>query len=116
MAVAIKAEPVPIRVDEDGVLRVGPSRVTLDLVIWAFNEGMSPEEIVRRFDALRLEDVYSVIGYYLRHRDELDAYLKEREKRAEEVIAEVERRLPYAEFKARLRARQQGMPDTSPGG
>ena len=115
MAVAIKTEPVPLKADQDGVLRVRGTRVTLDIVIGTYQEGATPEEIVRRFDALRLEDVYSVIGYYLRHREELDAYLTDREKRAEEVIAEVERRLPYSEFKARLLARSLGTLDTSSG-
>jgi uncharacterized protein (DUF433 family) len=105
MAAAIKKERVPIRVDEDGVLRVGPTRVSLDSVIWYFNQRTSPEEIVRKFDILRLEDVYSVIGYYLRHRDELEAYLAEGEESAQENIAQIEANLPWVEVEARLRAR-----------
>jgi uncharacterized protein (DUF433 family) len=114
MALAITTEAVPIRVDAAGVLRVGHSRVTLDTVVWAFNEGMAPDEIVRRFDALHLDDVYLVIGYYLRHRVEIDAYLQESEKQAHEILAEIERRVPRSHFKARLHANQSVEPDTPP--
>jgi uncharacterized protein (DUF433 family) len=115
MAVAIKTERVPIRVDEGGVLRVGPTRVTLDTVIWYFNQGVSPEEIVRKFDSLRLEDVYLVIGYYLRHREELDAYLEERRREGEANIAKIEAKLPWAEVEARLRGRLKESQNTPPG-
>lgn len=114
MAVAIKTERVPIRVDESGVLRVGPTRVTLDTVIWYFNHGESPEEMVRQFDSLRVEDVYSVIGYYLRHRDELDAYIEERRREGEANIAKIEAKLPWSEVQARLRARLKEPQDTPP--
>src|SRR5438876_11546316 len=101
MAVAIKAEAVPLKADQDGVLRVGGTRVTLDTVICAFEQGVSPEKIVDSYDVLRLEDVYSVIGYYLRHRPELDAYLAERKREGEANIAKIEAGLPWSEVKAR---------------
>jgi hypothetical protein len=34
-----------------------------------------------------LADIYSVIGYYLRRRDEVDAYLQERRHQAQEIRA-----------------------------
>ena len=37
MATAIQAEPVPIKADDNGVLRVGDTRVLLDLPVHAFN-------------------------------------------------------------------------------
>jgi hypothetical protein len=42
-------ETVPLRMDETGrMIYVGKSRVPLDTVIYTYNEGASPEEIVRR--------------------------------------------------------------------
>lgn len=108
MALAFEAEPLPLRADVDGVLRVGDTRVPLDTVIAAFEAGATPEEIVLGYDSLRLEDVYLVLGYYLRHRAEVDAYLMERRRRGEERQAEAETRLPWSEVRARLLARRRG--------
>ncbi len=42
----VTAEIVPLRMDTDGVIRIGDTRVTLDTVISAFLEGATAEEIV----------------------------------------------------------------------
>jgi hypothetical protein len=46
MLLSIKAEPIPLEVNADGVVRVDGSRVTLYAVVDAFNQGATPEEIV----------------------------------------------------------------------
>ena len=43
---------VPLREDPPGVLRVGNSRVLLELVVRAYQRGASPQEIVTMFDTL----------------------------------------------------------------
>jgi uncharacterized protein (DUF433 family) len=108
MATAIQAEPVPLKADDNGVLRVGETRVLLDTVVDAFSAGSTPEEIVLAYDTLRLDDVYLVVGYYLRHRVELDAYLAGRRREADANQAEAEARFPWSEFRARLAARLEG--------
>lgn len=85
MSLQVTAERVPLARDVDGVLRVGTSRVTLDTVVAAFRDGMTPEGIVEQYPSLRLAEVYSVIGYVLKHADEVDAYLRDRRKLAEAV-------------------------------
>jgi uncharacterized protein (DUF433 family) len=64
-----------VRVDEHGVYRVGASRVMLDSVVAAFLQGHSPETIRQQYPALRLEDVYGSIAFYLGHPEEVRAYL-----------------------------------------
>ena len=59
------AEPPPLHEDQDGVVRVGGTRVTLDTVVEAYEEGATPEEIVLQYSSLKLSDVYATIGYYL---------------------------------------------------
>src|SRR5205807_6280432 len=101
----IQAEAPPIREDADGALRVGGSRVLLELVIRAFQDGATPEAIVQRYSTLALPDVYAVITYYLRHRSEIEAYLAQREQKAEEVRQPLERRQgDLSEIRARLLA------------
>jgi len=57
---------------------VSGSRVSLESVIFAFLDGLSPETIVAEcFPILSLEQVYGTITYYLSHRHEVDAYLRQ---------------------------------------
>ena len=114
MALALEAEPLPLAPDPTGVLRVGGTRVTLDTLVGAYNAGAAPEEIVLRYDSLRLDDVYLALGYYLRHRDEVDAYLTERRERAVARQAEAEARLPWRDVRQRLLARR-GQDNAAPG-
>jgi uncharacterized protein (DUF433 family) len=92
MNLPLAAEVPPLRVNEHGVILVGKTRVPLDTVIWEFNHGATPEEIVMRFTTLALADVYSVIAYYLNHQSEIDEYLRSRRERAEQLRQEVESR------------------------
>jgi uncharacterized protein (DUF433 family) len=72
-------EEIPLAKNSHDVYRIGGTRVTLDLVVRAFNRGATAEEIVQKFPSLDLSDVYQVIGYYLKYRTELCEYLKRRE-------------------------------------
>lgn len=57
---------------------VAGSRVALESVIFAFLDGYSPETIAAEcFPVLSLEQVYGAITYYLSHRREVDAYLRQ---------------------------------------
>ncbi len=109
MTIALHADPVPLRVDESGTIRVGSSRVTLDVLLADYRSGLSPEEIVRQLDTLDLADVYAAIAYYHRHRREVDEYLSRREADAEALRRDIEARQPdREELKARLSAQMAG--------
>lgn len=105
MTIAI--DPVPLTIDAYSVVRVGGTRIPLDTVVELFKQGATPEETVARFDSLDLADVYAVIAYYLRHKDEVDAYLQEREQQAEEIREKIEQRFPSKGLRDRLLARRQ---------
>lgn len=63
----------------DGAYWVVGSRVSLDSVVYAFLEGLSPETITTEcFPALSLEQVYGAITFYLAHRTEITNYLQQR--------------------------------------
>jgi uncharacterized protein (DUF433 family) len=102
MTLTIDTEPLPLLVDDDGVVRVGGTRVTLDTIVTAFNEGANAEEIVQQYPSLSLADVYAVIGYYLRRRSEIEAYLQERKIRAMEVRQSNEARYTQRDIRKRL--------------
>jgi len=80
-------DEIPLTKDAHGVYRVGGTRVTLDLIVRAFNHGATAEEIVQKYDSLRLPDVYQVIGYYLKHADELAGYLEDRARQEERLLS-----------------------------
>lgn len=90
----LHAEPPPLRVEQGGAVRVGQSRVSLDLVVEQYENGMTPEDMVRAYDTLALADVHAVIAYYLRHREEVRAYLKRRQEEAEALRATIEAARP----------------------
>ena len=106
MSLVPAVERVPLALDEDGVLRVGGTRVTLDTVVTAFHEGATVEEIVQQYPSLQLADVYAVIGYYLRRQSEVEAYLRKREQEAAQVRRENESRFYPTGVRARLLARR----------
>ena len=85
--------------------------VTLDTVVGAFLQGASAESIADDYPAVSLADVYATIGYYLRHRDQIDEYLRGRERDAEQLKQQIEARPEHQQFRERLlaRARQQGL-------
>lgn len=100
------AETPPIHKDEDGVFRVSGTRVRLETVITAFQSGCTPEEILQKYPSLNLPDIYAVIAYYLRHSEEVEAYLAERRQLAEEAEREIEARFPSAGIRERLLSRR----------
>lgn len=85
MSPVLERDIIPLKEDTTGAIRVGNSRVLLELVIRAFQDGASPESIVQRYPTLSLSDVYLTVGYYLRHRDEIEDYLNRREQLGESV-------------------------------
>jgi uncharacterized protein (DUF433 family) len=108
MNLAIAPETVPIRVNGDGVAIVGDTRVPLATVLGEYNDGATPEQIVENFDTLVLADVYAVIAYYLRHREEVDAHLQAQARLAERMRVEHLRRFPQNSLREKLvqRARE----------
>ncbi len=105
---ALEATLPPLKEDADGVLRVAGTRVSLDSIVAAFDMGATAEEIVDRYPSVGLASVYEVIGYVLRHRGAIDAYLADRERRAAQVRTDIEARFPPGGVRARLLARQGG--------
>lgn len=103
--------PIPLRQDPPGVLRVGRSRVLLEMVIHAYQQGESPEGIIEMYPALELPDVFAVIAYYLAHRAEVDEYLRHCDEEAAALRRKIEASQPPGPTKEELlvRARAKGL-------
>lgn len=106
MNLTIEKEQVPLKIDSDGVVRVGSTRVTLDTVVAAFKEGATAEEIVYRYPTLHLADVYAVLSYYLHRQKEIEAYLRQREHTSGQVRQQNQTIFDLQGIRERLLARQ----------
>jgi uncharacterized protein (DUF433 family) len=93
-ALPIHADLPPLRLDEGSSLPIGKTRISIDLVVEQYENGMTPEDTVRAYDTLVLADVYAAIAYYLRHGDEVRAYLKRRREEADALQLKIEAERP----------------------
>jgi len=103
----IDAELVPLSTDDTGTIRVGKTRVRLDSVVYAFNQGHTPEEILMQFPSVDLADIYAVIAYYLNHQTAVDEYIQQNEAEGRELRQKIESNPDYQTFRQRLLARRE---------
>jgi uncharacterized protein (DUF433 family) len=106
MSIQLDAEAPPLERDADGVIRVAGTRITLDTVVEAYLQGTTADGIVEQYPSLAAADVYSAIGFYLRHRAQVESYLNDRRAKAQQVRLENERRADPAGVRGRLLARR----------
>ena len=107
MSLAVIADPAPLRTDADGTLRVGDTRVRLASIVFRHRQGDTPEQIQQSFPSVSLSDIYAVIAYYLRHQDDVDAYLAKIEAEADRIREEVEARPATKALRQKLLARKE---------
>ena len=94
---------------EDGSIRVGSSRVTLDSVVREFTSGATVELIQDDFPTLSLREIYGAIAYYLDHEDRVEEYLQRRDEEAVQVRRETEDRPRSDALRRRIRERYAGL-------
>ncbi len=102
MEIVLSPVEVPLRKEDDGILRVGQTRVLVDLVLNAYKSGFSAEDIAEQFTAISLGQVYAVIAYYLQNQSQLDEYLAESDARADVNRREIEARQADSELRKRV--------------
>jgi uncharacterized protein (DUF433 family) len=83
-------ERIPLHADDQGVIRIGASRVTLETLIEIYKVSASLEEVARQFPSLPFQDILYVVGYYLNHTVEIEAYLVESAEKGERVRENIE--------------------------
>jgi len=100
-----KTQAMPLRMTEDGTIRIADSRVSLDSVVQHYNLGASAEQIAQKFPALDLADIYAAITYYLSHEETIEEYLRRQEAEGDEAQERIESDPQYQKSSAELRAR-----------
>jgi uncharacterized protein (DUF433 family) len=107
MSLAVETtETIPLAADANGVVRVAGTRVTLDSVAEAFEEGATAEEIAQQYPSVSLAAIYSVIAYILRHHSEVADYLAQRAEENSTVQKANERHFSPEGLRGRLMARR----------
>ncbi|MHC5737869.1 DUF433 domain-containing protein [Nostoc sp.] len=84
---------------------IGQSRVTLDSLLATYHNGSTPEEIAVQYPVLYLGEIYAAIAYYLTHRQEIDNYLEQRRKKAQQQRNQFVQQYNLANLRQRLRDR-----------
>ncbi len=110
MSLVIRAEPIPLEPAQHGVIHVSGTRVPLDTLVTAFNQGASPEENVQQYPSVPLPDVYAVSSFYLHRQSEMEGYLEQRRRQSETVRRENEAQANPPGLRDRLLARRMPRP------
>jgi uncharacterized protein (DUF433 family) len=110
MSDMIISEVIPIYTDPNGRMRVTGTRVLLDLIVEAYGRGETPEHIVQMYPTLKLDQVFLALGYYMRHRADVDTYIRRMDDQAEDLRQKWEAEYPpnvtRAELQKRLQAKR----------
>jgi len=102
-------EVLPLTEWEDGSIRVAGSRVPLDAIVYEFKLGATAEQILHSFPSLMLRDVYGSIFYYLSNTEQVEEYLRGREKRADDVRRLIDSRADTKSLRQRILASRDQM-------
>ena len=106
MKLCADPEPLPLHIDAHGVCRVSGTRVTVESLLASFQRGATAEEIADQYPSVPLADIYATVAYYLRHRNEVDAYLQKVEAQEADAARELESRFPLTDLRRRWLARR----------
>lgn len=110
MATLERTQILPFRLTDDGTIRIGDSRVSLESVIYHYKLGASPEEISQKFPAVDLADVYASITYYLNNQATVEEYLRQQETNGgaveERINSDPQNQKQLAELRSRILVRQ----------
>ena len=106
MTLSIVAETAPLHENQDGVILVGNTRVTLDTVISVFQQGATAEEIAYRYPSLDLADIYAAIAFYLKHPSNVEAYLQQQQQQSQAIRADNQAKFDPQGLHDRLLARR----------
>ena len=88
-------DTVPLVQWEDGSVRVQGTRLLLAMIVTAFQQGYTPDEINDSFPSASVAQIKAVVDWYLNNQSEADAYLEEEEAEGERLRLEIQNRPEY---------------------
>ena len=109
---SLPREGVPLHNSPDGQVRIAGTRISLEIFLEARQLGAkTPEQLVRRFDTVKLADAEAVLAYYRDNKAEVDEYLRLSAEKVERIRVEITSQPEYVENTKRLleRGRAKGL-------
>lgn len=97
---------IPLVTGTDGVIRIAATRVPLETVVQAFQNGSTAEEIAFQYTVLDLSDIYAVISYYLKNQDAVEKYIETSQIAAKELKLVAQKQFQSKGARQRLMMRQ----------
>jgi len=102
-SLTIHPDEIPLRLDPDGSVHVGSSRVLFAVLLNAHRDwGWSAEQLADEFPSITLAEAHAALAYYLNHRAEVEAFLKAWNAAGERSRDAAEARPEYQSLRARL--------------
>jgi uncharacterized protein (DUF433 family) len=77
---------IPLRPTQDGTIRVGDTRVSLETIIESYLTGDRPEDIHEGFPFIDLADIYAIIAFYLKNKEAVDRYLANQDEESQRIL------------------------------
>ncbi|MCX7992279.1 MAG: DUF433 domain-containing protein, partial [Fimbriimonadales bacterium] len=102
----IAALSLPVRIESNGAVRVGDSRVTLEIVLEAFLQGETPEQVVQSYPTLNLADVCCLYAHYSVNRQLFEKYLEASRQQSESVREMIESAYPTEDLRERIKQKR----------
>lgn len=94
----------------EGGFYIAGTRISLDSVVHPFQNGASPESILRSLPLIgSLEKVYGAITFYLANKETVEAYLRDQDRLLQELAAR-QTPLPESLSKKLNRAPEEALP------
>ena len=67
-----------------GSVRLTGHRISLEHVVYFYNQGYAPEMVLAQFPSLSLALIHKIIAFYLEHQAEVELYVSNRRSAVEE--------------------------------
>jgi len=93
---------IPLETNKQGVIRVKGTRVSLDSILHAYNEGATAEEIVLRFPTCAIEDIYTILSWALNNPAFVNEYMAAQAASRSQLEQEIKREFPSNGLRERL--------------
>jgi len=102
----VAAPPLPVRVEPNGAVRIGDTRVTLEVVLEAFLQGETPEQVVEGYPTLSLADVCCLYAYYCANTQLFEEYLESSRQQSQAIREAIESAYPTESLRKRIKQKR----------
>lgn len=97
---------LPVRVEANGAVRISDTRITLEVILTAFEQGETPEQIVHAYPSLQLSDVCTLYAYYCKNKALFCQYLEQSRAQEQAIRQKIETEYPTTAIRQRIKSKR----------